>query len=505
MAMAAPANFGVSLQTLLRGLDVDVPEVDCTVTGLTLDSSRVQPGDLFLALEGQRVHGLDYVDEALSRGAIAVLYQPTMRRPAGPVRDVPFIPLADLPRHVSVIAARFFGEPARDLTVIGVTGTNGKTTCSHLLAQTLADGERGCGLLGTLGYGVLPNLDEGVHTTPDAIGVQSWLARFRQQRLQFVAMEVSSHALAQQRVAAVPFDTAVFTNLSRDHLDYHEHMDAYFLAKRRLFEREGLRIAVINGQDPRAGDIRQVLPSTCRCVYFGTGSRPTLPSGVDYVWAEHVAPSSMGLDVKGVSSWGAFDLRVPLVGRFNAMNVVAVLAVLLTQDVSLDQALARLEGVAPAPGRMERHGGGDRPQVIVDYAHTPDALRQALQASRDHAAGTLRCVFGCGGDRDRGKRAEMGRIAAELANELVITDDNPRNESPERIVADICAGVVAGSLVAVEHDRRLAIHRAIEGSAVGDVILVAGKGHENYQLVGDQRMEFSDAAVVEAALRGWRP
>jgi UDP-N-acetylmuramoyl-L-alanyl-D-glutamate--2,6-diaminopimelate ligase len=445
-----------------------------------------------------------FAAEALSRGARAVLYEaeglggePGPRTTAGAFVGA----VAHLGMHAGEIASRFFGAPSAALTVAGITGTNGKTTCAWLLAQALEALGRPAAYLGTLGFGRPPMVTPTVHTTPDAVSVQRQLAVLRALGAECVSMEVSSHALDQGRVNAVRFNTAAFTNLTRDHLDYHGSMDAYGTAKARLFAFPGLAHRVINIDDA-FGAALAAQSSAARLTVTTRAASPVAIAGAQFVSALRVTPDPTGLTIAVDSSWGAAELAVRLMGEFNVDNSLTVLAVLLAWGVPLAAAVRALGRSRPASGRMEMFGGrGRTPLAIVDYAHTPDALEKALRAARLHCRGQLRVVFGCGGDRDAGKRPLMGRIAAELADDLIVTDDNPRSEDPARIVADIVAGITVPTPLVIEHDRELAIRLALGRSGPDDVVLVAGKGHEDYQIVGDVRRPFRDQAVVVDALR----
>jgi UDP-N-acetylmuramoyl-L-alanyl-D-glutamate--2,6-diaminopimelate ligase len=487
------------LAALTDGL-LKVPE-DLTVSDLTLDSRAVTDGALFLACRGRTSHGLKFAPEAISRGARAVLYEGEGAPSAPASSAATFIaPVAGLTQHVSLIADRFFGSPSQSLTIAGITGTNGKTTCAWLLAQALGACRRPAAYIGTLGFGVPPQVTATVHTTSDPVTVQRQLAHLRDSGAECVCMEVSSHALDQARVNAVRFSAAVFTNLTRDHLDYHGTMAAYGAAKARLFAWPDLRLRVINIDDPFGA---QLAAATSQVPLIVTARHPAslVPAGARYVRALRVRPDPGGLLIEVDSSWGAAELPVRLVGEFNADNALTVLAVLLAWEIPLKDAVRALSRSRAASGRMEMFGGrGRTPLAIVDYAHTPDALANALNAARLHCRGALRVVFGCGGDRDAGKRPLMGRIAAEFADDVILTDDNPRGEDPARIVADILAGVGTATPHVVEHDRALAIRLALERSGADDVVLIAGKGHEGYQIKGEERRAFQDQAVVSREL-----
>ncbi len=497
--MGPERRTGRSLRWLLRGTVELPPGVDAVIAGLSLDSRRVGPGELFLACRGRRTAGHRYIDQAVARGAAAVAYEVAAGeegRLQGPLGGPPLVAVPELSRRAGPLAARFHGEPARALRLVGVTGTNGKTSCAWFLAQALDAAGHRCGVVGTLGSGLPRRLRPGTHTTPDPVSLQAALAGLRAAGATAAALEVSSHALDQGRVEGLPFVGAVFTNLSRDHLDYHGDVEAYGAAKARLFAAPGLRWAVINADDPFGLRLLEALPTGVQALPYGLGRQVgeglrgrLLASG----------PEGIRLAVEG--PWGRGELRSPLLGAFNAANLLAALGALLLEGVPLEPALARLARLRPAPGRMEAHGGGRLPLAVVDYAHTPDALAQALGALRPLAAGRLWCVFGCGGERDRGKRPLMGEAAARLADRLVLTDDNPRGEDPARIVAEIRAGIPSGASVTVIHDRWAAIAHALRRAAPGDVVLVAGKGHEREQEVAGARRPFSDRHVVEALLR----
>jgi len=474
-----------------------------------MDSRRVRPGDLFLACQGGGGHGLDHLDAALMRGAVAVLADPGGFWPVERVvarasaLDIPMIALPGLGARVSEIAGRFFGDPSRDLEIIGFTGTNGKTSCTHFLAQALGS-EGSCAIVGTLGTGFPGRLSPSSHTTPDPVSVQARLAELYAAGAKAVAMEVSSHALDQGRINAVRVDGAVLTNLSHDHLDYHGAMAAYAAAKRKLFEQPGLRYAVLNHDDSFGREILPELPAGVEPVLYGTGELPPLPRAArHWAWASRIEPRDEGLVLELQTSRGSGELRSGLLGRFNASNLLAVLGVLLFRGWPLGHALSELEKVGGVPGRMERFGGSGLPTVVVDYAHTPDALGKVLETLREHCRGRILCVFGCGGDRDRAKRPLMGRAAAAHSDRIWITDDNPRTEDGDRIVADILVGLEDSSTgVEVERDRAKAISRAIGFAAPDDWILVAGKGHETYQRYAERDIEFDDREQVRRELRG---
>jgi UDP-N-acetylmuramoyl-L-alanyl-D-glutamate--2,6-diaminopimelate ligase len=498
------------LKALLGGL-ADVPE-RLEVSDITQDSRSVTPGAAFLACRGRTHHGLDFAQHAVAAGARAILWEPAPGV-TPPALDAAIVLCAvpNLSAQLGFIADRFFDAPSASLTVAGITGTNGKTTCAWLLAQALEYCGRRSAYIGTLGAGVPGALQGLAHTTPDALTLHRLLAGLRSSGFDSVAMEVSSHALDQKRCAGLRFHTAVFTNLTRDHLDYHGDMSAYAAAKASLFDWPTLAARVINVDDPFGLDVaRARLPAqrahgAPETRLFLTSQRAAewVGSGADYVCAGGISASATGLELEILSSRGAARLASRLIGNFNVDNLLTVLAVLLAWDVPLASACDALARCATPPGRMQLEGGGALPLALIDYAHTPDALAKALQAARAHCAGRLWCVFGAGGERDRGKRAEMGRVAALLADEIIVTDDNPRGEDAREIVAAIMAGITAAGGAArtrVRHERSQAIRAALEGASIADVVLVAGKGHEEYQIIGAERRAFSDAAVVRQVL-----
>ncbi|MFC4528718.1 UDP-N-acetylmuramoyl-L-alanyl-D-glutamate--2,6-diaminopimelate ligase [Dyella halodurans] len=482
------------LDQLLKGI-ADTPGVgDIVVSGLALDSRQVRPGDAFFALRGTRGHGISFAEGAVARGARVVLAEAPADQ--APPMDVPVLWVDGLHGKVGEIAARFFGRPSESLRVIGVTGTNGKTSTVQLLAQALEHLGHRAATIGTLGAGLHGRISEGERTTPDAISVQGLLASFRDEGATHVAMEVSSHALEQGRVAAVAFEMAAFTNLTRDHLDYHGSMEAYGEAKAKLFAWPSLHAAAINIDDAFGRQLADRLPADVRALRLSAeGDAAADLRAVD------VSTSAEGLSFELQTPWGTHAVRSRLLGRFNVANLLTVVACLGALGEAFEPIVAAIEALQPINGRMNRLGGVEGlPLVVVDYAHTPDALEQALTALRAHCEGRLICVFGCGGERDAGKRPEMGAIAERLADQIIITDDNPRGEDGDVIVAQIVAGLRQPATATVERDRAVAIDRALALAAAGDVVLIAGKGHETYQEGAAGKRPFDDLAVARHVL-----
>ncbi|HEX5418703.1 MAG TPA: UDP-N-acetylmuramoyl-L-alanyl-D-glutamate--2,6-diaminopimelate ligase [Gammaproteobacteria bacterium] len=475
------------------------------VSDLVLDSRDVHPGAAFVAVQGGCTHGLAHAGEAIARGAVAILYEPPAE--SAPSSEIPSVAVAGLKRRLGELARKLYGAAIDGTVLAGITGTNGKTTVAYLAAQAASRGGAACGYIGTLGYGVPPTLTPHALTTPDCFTLHRELAALATGRS---ALEVSSHALSQQRIAGLEIATAAFTNLSRDHLDAHGDLEAYGRAKALLFTRPGVRRAVLNVGNPFALRLLALLPPgvepiRVRARPAGAGISAATETDLE---AEVEDRGLEGLVLAISGRFGTARLASPLVGDFNAENLLVALGVLLAWDMPLADACAALAAAAPPPGRLEVIGGGaGRPTVIVDYAHTPDGLERVLRALKRVAAGELWCVFGCGGERDRGKRPLMGAAAAAWADRVVLTDDNPRGEDPDAIVEQIRGGFEAAASpsrqrLRVEHDRRRAIAHAVGAAGPRDVVLVAGKGHETQQLVGAASRPFSDREAAAAALGG---
>ena len=462
------------------------------VAALVSDSRTAGPGTVFAAYPGESRDGRDFIPQAVAQRVDGVLWEADHYQ-WDPALAVPNAGVAGLKERIGEIADHVYGEPSRALHMVGITGTNGKTSVAHWIAQAYTVLGHKTAIVGTVGNGFPDALEPALNTTPDAIELQARLAHYRQQGATACAMEVSSHGLAQGRVNGTRFKVAVLTNLSRDHLDYHGDMDRYAEAKARLFAWPGLEWAVLN-LDDAFGQRLEASALAARVAGYGFHRGAVI--------GERVRLSQAGLHLAVRSDWGLAEIDAPLLGRFNAANLLAVLTALLVSDVRLDDACRALARVTPPPGRMQTLGGGAQPLVVVDYAHTPDALEQVLATLREIVdGGRLICVFGCGGNRDRGKRPLMGAAAAAGADEVWLTSDNPRNEDPRSIIDDILAGT--GGTPRVEPDRARAIFEAVGGARRGDVVLIAGKGHEDYQEIVGERLPFSDVAMAGKALAAW--
>ncbi len=465
---------------------------------LTIDSRKVRPGDLFLAVTGNQQDGRDYIGDAIARGAAAVAYEAGDALPMYDSEAL-LLPINGLQAQLSEIAGRFYGEPSRAMRIVAVTGTNGKTSVTQLLAQGLDLLGQRCGLIGTLGSGFYGNLISSQFTTPDPLAVQATLADLKNAGAKAVAMEVSSHGLAQHRIAAVKVAVAVLTNLTRDHLDYHGSMQAYAETKARLFSWPELRARVLNLDDAFGRELAAKDSAARLITYSLTDASAT-------VYCRNVRFSATGIQAEVVTAQGEGNLSSPLIGRFNLSNVLAVIGALLGLGYSLEQALAVIPKLQGPAGRMQVLGGQQQPLVVVDYAHTPDALEQVLTALRPHVApnGRLLCLFGCGGDRDAGKRPLMAEVVGRLADAAVVTDDNPRGEDPAQIRAAVLSGFSADAQVSEVAGRAAAIAQVIAQARREDVIVLAGKGHEDYQEIKQVRQHFSDIEQAQQALAAWQ-
>lgn len=470
---------------------------ELAISDLTLNSNDVAQNSVFIALKGANHHGLTYAKSAIEKGAIAVLFDNEDAKLADEILenvDVLKIGVADLAANLGEIAARFYAEPSQRINVIGITGTNGKTSCSQFLAQVLENSA----VIGTIGWGKLDNSQITLNTTPDALTVQKMLATLKNENCENIAMEVSSHGLAQGRTNGVQFKGAIFTNFSRDHLDFHKTMEAYLETKLKLFDAPNLKFAVINLDDEVSDKIIAEIPEHIEIIGISTQNKIAVRGQT--LTAENIELNLSGIQFEVFWQNQKQACHVPLIGKFNLENVLCVLATMLKLGIDFKDVTQRLKNLRPVAGRMEKFGGENgKPLVIVDYAHTPDALEKVLHSLRFHTQGELSLVFGCGGNRDKGKRAQMGRVAEEFADNVIITDDNPRFESSEEIIQDILNGFFKNEAKII-HKREKAIYRAIEHANSKDCVLIAGKGHENYQEINGERFLFSDAQCVREAL-----
>jgi UDP-N-acetylmuramoyl-L-alanyl-D-glutamate--2,6-diaminopimelate ligase len=493
--MPPPQDRSVDLARLFKGWVAAEAIPSLSVTGIESDSRKLSPGALFLATAGLNRHGLEFLDQAIAAGCVAVAYDPEGAECIGRIPDlrVPLIEVPELTRNLGVIAAQFYGEPSASLNVIAVTGTNGKTSCTHFLAEAL-QGTLEAAVIGTLGWGRPGHLHVTQHTTPEPVELQRILATLQGEGCQMVAMEASSHGLEQGRLSGVQFQGAVFTNYSRDHLDYHGTMEAYLEAKLALAEWPKLRFIAFNAEEAFAAPIVQRWRGQGELLGFCSLSFET---SLEVPLLRYGTPSyhqgGMHFDVLYQERRGT--VRTALYGDFNVENLTATLAAMLCLGMDFDVAIAHLEKVVAVPGRMQRVNCSER-QVVVDYAHTPDALATVLGGVRKHAPTRLWVIFGCGGDRDRGKRPEMGAVASTMADHIVLTDDNPRSENGDDIIRDILSGISRPDAIVIR-DRRAAIRHALEAMDPDDVLVVAGKGHETTQEVAGIKYPFDDRAVIE--------
>ncbi|BFM17318.1 UDP-N-acetylmuramoyl-L-alanyl-D-glutamate--2,6-diaminopimelate ligase [Maricurvus nonylphenolicus] len=463
---------------------------------LVLDSRQVQAGDTFVAVPGYSADGRKFIAAAIDAGAALVLAEGDQIAVRAE-KNIPIIELPELNQQLSALAGRYFGEPTQSMFGVGITGTNGKTSCSYWLAHLLDACGSSAAIVGTLGYGCVgKSLVETGMTTPDAIATQRVLAECQQQGAENVVMEVSSHSLDQGRVAAVGFDVAIFTNLSRDHLDYHGSEAAYRDAKLKLMAMPGLQRAVINLDDAAAQSFIAAAQAAAAPVW-----RYSINNAQADIYCSQLAYGQQGVSARLHTPMGECDIAAPVIGAFNVSNLLAVIAGALAKGLSLETIAKAVSTLPAVPGRMQPVANELDLTVLVDYAHTPDALASVLKAVKGHSQGQLWCVFGCGGDRDQGKRPQMGQIADSLADRIVVTSDNPRGEEPDHIIAQITAGITKTETAVVVEDRAEAIRYAVNHAQTGDCIVLAGKGHETYQQIGVEKLPFDDVVQARLALQ----
>jgi len=487
----------IKLSDLLLNIVKISPNCGRLVTGITLDSRKVKQGDLFIACKGAVLDGRNFILDALSKGASAVLCEDCLPEISLPA-DGSIVVVPDLKRKIGLIAAKFYDYPAKKLTMIGVTGTSGKTSITQHLATVLTHLGIPCGVIGTIGTGFPGRLIPNLNTTPDPVILQHSLFEFVKAKAQAVAMEVSSHSLVQGRVNEIDFSIAVFTNLACEHLDYHGTMEKYGEAKKTLFLQRNLKCAVINADDEFGRNLIRELKDSLEVYAYAISEDISI--GVPVIRAYDIKSDATAISSRVTTPWGNVLLQSKLLGRFNVSNLLAVLTVLGIMKADLSDALAEIKKLEAVSGRMQVFGGSGKPLVVVDYSHKPNALEQVLLNLREYCPGALWCVFGCGGDRDRSKRPLMGGIAERLSDHVIITNDNPRTEDPRQIVDDILQGLLCPWAAEIEYDRYTAINYAINNARDNDLILIAGKGHEDYQIIGREKVPFSDKDVVLKAL-----
>lgn len=494
--------FSMTLDILLEG-HVDTSTLsNIVIEGLAMDSRQVKQGDLFVAIPGLSVDGREYISDAIDAGAKAIVWEsergtvpiPIAWRTSSSGTRVPVIAINDLSKMVGSIADRFYHEPSKKMFVVGITGTNGKTSCSHFIAQALVH-DTACGVIGTMGWGFLSDLQTSSHTTPDVITCHSWLSALLQKNSQAVAMEVSSHALDQRRVDNIHFDCAVFTNLSHEHLDYHGDLENYAAAKTKLFTVESVKSAIINADDELGQKLLKELPAKLTILSYGILTENNKPD----IFADDIRQTASGLIFTLHTPAGSAVVNNHIYGLFNVYNLLATAGVLFSKNFTIEDIANRLSNLKPIDGRLSIINLSEQPTVVIDYAHTPDALEEVLKSLQQHFSNEIWCVFGCGGNRDKDKRPLMGQVAQRLANHVVVTSDNPRNESAADIINEIIAGIDASNIV-VKEDRREAIKFALENASRNDIVLIAGKGHETYQQIGDKQFDFNDAQIAKAIL-----
>ncbi len=487
-------DYRISLAELISGYGT-VPDIynDIIIQDLKLDSRMVVAGDLFIAIKGDQYNGSDYIENAIANGARAILID-SNDNIYFPKQCIPLIAIAQLKKNLSAIAGRFFQNPSLNMRIIGVTGTNGKTSCVQYISQALTDCGQQCGSIGTLGFGAINQLCKLDRTTPDAITMQRLLAYFNENNAVAVALEISSHAAVQYRVNGIEFDTLVFTNLSHDHLDYHGDMKNYAAAKKSIFMMPKVRHAVINIDDAFGQQLAIELRNKYKVHTYGLEAIDATISASNIQLKNHNMVANL------TSIWGDGEVTSQLLGRFNLSNLLAVSAVLCVGGITIKDTLNAIAKLSSVPGRMQQYSYENLPLIIVDYAHTPDALKSVLETLKEMCTGKLWCLFGCGGDRDQSKRSIMGQVAELLADHLILTNDNPRHENPSHIIEEILSGIKIPETILVIEDRAVAIASCIASAQVDDVILIAGKGHENYQESYGLRIYFSDGEQVIKAL-----
>ncbi len=474
---------------------------DVVVTGLSLDSRTTSSGDLFLATKGLQSHGVHFAGQAISKGAVAIAWEPTSNIDQKSVDfGVPCIRVENLHNQLGFIGKRFFSNPSENINLTAITGTDGKTSVSHFVAQSMEQLEIPCGVVGTLGYGVFPNLNSATHTTPDAIKIHELFYDFVENNISHAVIEASSHGLKQGRLKHVDVDTAVFTNLGRDHMDYHDSLEDYGNAKRILFEMSSLKNAIVTIDGEFGNNLANDISQKLNLITCSRNDKKI--ENTDFLIAKNIIASNGTMEFTVDSSWGEASIQSNLIGMFNVDNLLSTLGVLLANKIPFEEACSIVSKLKTVDGRMDLVSSNKQgPTVVVDYAHTPQALANVLQTLSTQSPNKLWCVFGCGGDRDKGKRAEMARAVEQFSDYAIITDDNPRTENPGDIVEQISKGFAEKTIYKVIHNRKQAIQYAIENADKADTVLIAGKGHETVQIINNERIPFDDKKVAMNFLR----
>ncbi len=493
-------NYSKSLAELLSGLAEVNVSID--ITGVAIDSREVESGDLFMAYRGTQVNGIDYIDDAIRAGAVAIAIdedeEVNLQSQA-----VTVVKVSNLRKQTGIIISRFYDEPSKEMQVIGVTGTNGKTTVSYMIAEVLFMLGKQSAVIGTIGNGRFGKIESANITTPDPVKLHSLFSNWRDE-VDSVVMEVSSHALDQGRVGGTEFNIGVFTNLSRDHLDYHSTYEDYADAKFQLFQTSGLKHAIVNVDDAYGIQLIDILPTELNIFSYSTkiNQLESNRKDVSFISCEKIETDHFKTNLTIQSPWGQVTTQTGLLGKFNVENILAAFSTLCVSGFQPEKVAAALSQFTGIPGRMEYFSSESKPLLVVDYAHTPDALEKVLTTLRSYCAGKLYCVFGCGGDRDVGKRSQMGAIAESLSDQIILTNDNPRTESEEKIVENILEGIKEKSQVVIKYDRSDAIINTFLCAGKDDVVLIAGKGHETTQQIGSTLSPFSDRELARRLMGG---
>ncbi len=504
--MSASIIQKFSLQALCKNI-VDISsDYNGSITGMTLDSRKVCAGDLFFACIGEQYDARDFIDEASHKGAAAVFCEALSDSDIREINKyqkhytVPVIPVLHLSEKIGLLASRFYGVPSEHMNVIAVTGTNGKTSCCHFIAHALSELNHPCAVIGTAGNGFPRDLQQSQLTTPDKVGLHGLMADYYANGAKALAFEASSHGLVQNRLAGVAVNIGVFTNLTREHLDYHRDMQHYAQAKRLLFQIPTVETAVINADDEFGQQLIKDFSNKINVIGFSTDESRSVPQDIAMLSAHDIQIDADGIKAFVISPWGQGELKSRLLGRFNLSNCLAVLACLGIMRVPFAKALDCISHLPGIIGRVEPFGGKEQPLVVVDYAHTTDALEQVLKVLSKLCRGQLWCVFGCGGGRDTGKRAIMGKLAEQYSDRVVVTNDNPRHDEPRDIAEAILGGMKCPEQAILQLDRKSAIVYAVSEAKAQDIVLIAGKGHELYQQIGDVKYPFSDQQIVQEVL-----